>query len=605
MESTLRVLANSALPQPPGFILRHFGVYTGGIAAGAQEAAWQAQGERRSLKEILARIPATEKPDILLIRSPEYLPLPFDLATFRGLKVLLLTDWNVGLRFLAPLCGLFDIAFTDEVGAAVLRKAGVKNVFAAAMYGHDAHAMHDLHLPRDLDLSFCGNLNAGLHRERNRVLARLLPLRDRHRLHLTQSFGRAYHEVLSRSRLVFNHSIRGEANMRLYEAMACGAVPLVERGNIEVPLLFHEGEHFAAYDAANPLPDIEALLSEPDKIAVMGRAAKAAVTDHSAEKQLSRMLREALRRTGYQSGIVTREIGTPEQASDGLSALRKLRVLGSGFTLREAVDEMQAATVQDMPLRLETFPGLLLSLLERERGKPDRLPTLLSWIEQMVEHPNMPTLLAAAHRLHLAVSGGQVDSIHQAADALLEEIAKAPASVPEAWYRHLFAPIDLAKPFNTDINAAFRARIETGKDQGLLDLLLAQALAAKAQALKRRDHWTESAQVATGIPAGRFLSVTPFALRAEAALRLGDIAGLMSACTSWHEDNPLDGKVWDAVVSLLAEAGIHAQEYLRRYLGLICSLAKAFLREGIPPALQSLAERHGILPLREGEVKTR
>ena len=58
-----------------------------------------------NLADILPLIPAPEKPDILVCSSPEYLPIPQDLPSFRGLKVLLITDWNVCLRFLPDSAG--------------------------------------------------------------------------------------------------------------------------------------------------------------------------------------------------------------------------------------------------------------------------------------------------------------------------------------------------------------------------------------------------------------------------------------------------------------------------------------------------------------------
>ena len=56
-------------------------------------------------------------------------------------------------------------------------------------------------------------------------------------------------EVLNRSRMVFNYAIRNEANMRLFETMACGAAPLVEEGNQEVSILLKEGVHYLGYPA--------------------------------------------------------------------------------------------------------------------------------------------------------------------------------------------------------------------------------------------------------------------------------------------------------------------------------------------------------------------
>jgi len=601
MATITRILANLPLTQPSGYLLAHFGQYASRIASGPAGKGWQQQNERRSLKEILAAIPAAEKPDILLIRSPEYLPLPDDIASFTGPKILLITDWNVGLRYLAPVCSLFDCCYTDFTGASLLRKAGAGNVFHAPFYGHDAGKWPELGWERDIDLSFCGNLNTAMHRERNRVLARLIPARRRYRLHLTQAFGPAYQHILGRSRLVFNHSIRGEANMRLYEAMASGAVPFIEKGNAETPLLFREGEHYFTYDPENPLAALEACLNEPERLRAMAESAREAVREHAAEKQLMRIANHAVETLGKAGGSasVARAPGR-----ESLNALRQMRVLGTGFTIREALDEIQAYASADPELRLMTFPGLLLSLLERERNHPDRLPVMLRWIEQLLGDENLPPLLSSMHRLQLAAAGGHPESILHAADALLTQAYSSAGAnlnrtvedgqLPDAVYRHFFAPIELGKAMNTDINAAYRRKLEQGHDGEMRELAAALALGLKAQALKRQEHWSEAATCAAAIPAGRFLSVSPHPILVEAALRQGNGRGVREACEAWLAENPLDSRVWEETVSRLIAAG--ETEYLAGYLGKICELAGVCLRDGVPPALADLARQYGPAP---------
>jgi Glycosyl transferases group 1 len=612
--ASLRVLANLPLPQPEGFTLRHFGVYAEpandlGFGLQGRQAAhhqamnhqpqWQPRQERRSLKEILARIPVSEQPDILLMRSPEYLPLPAGLADFKGLKILIITDWNVSLRFLPALCGLFDVCFTDAAGAGLLRRTGVANVWPAALYGHDARALRDLHLRRDLDLSFCGNLNAGLHRERNRVLTRLLPLREKYRVLTSPTFGAAYVEVLSRSHLVFNHSVRGEANMRLYEAMACGAVPVIERGNVEAPLLFEEGRHYATYDPADPTVAIEALLGEPEKIMVMGREAQRAVQEHTQEKQLARMLHQALDLVGGPAGV---SLGTGRGETQQLAAQQAahtLRVLGTGYTLRESIEEMRSVTASDPIFRLRVFPGLLLSLLEKGGGQANRsgvdeAPMLLRWVEQLLADPDMPPFLAAWHRLALASAGGRAASVLAAADSLMAEATKAAAGsdpAPDIWYRHILAPADLAKPLNADLNALFRGRIENREDRGLAGFAMAFARWHKAQALLRLGRFGDALSEADLLPAGRYASLDVYALRAEIAWRQNASEELVSICRAWHEDNPLDVGVWESIVDKLIAAG--QTGYLRSYLTTLIRLAEAYLRNGVPVALAKLAAQHG------------
>lgn len=616
----VRVLANLPLPQPEGFVLRHFGVYAGqafGQASGAieRQAPWQPRQERRSLKEILARIPAAEQPEILLIRSPEYLPLPLDITEFKGLKILIATDWNVSLRYLPDLCGLFDWCFTDAAGAGLLRRAGVANIWPAAIYGHDARTVRNQHLRRDLDLSFCGNLNAGLHRERNRILPRLLPLREKFKLHLAPAFGAAYSEILSRSRVVFNFSVRGEANMRLYEAMACGAVPVIERGNVEAPLYFEEGKHYAVYDPADPAVGIEALLREPERLIAMGHEAQKAVQEHTQEKQLERMLRQALEdpasRYGGPLSPTARPAPHPKRA---VQAAQTLRVLGTGYTLRESIEEIRAATAHDPEYRLMVFPGLLLSLLDKTfaqgahaqgantqeaRGAQEtrsaaELPsTLLQWVEQMLAEPEMPRLIAAWHRLSLAAAGGRAESVLAAAEALGLEAQSAEGApfMFAPWHLHVLAPADLAKPLNADLNAIFRQDLERGPG-GFKAFALAMAIWHKAQALMKLQRVEAAQAEAAALPAGYYASLDVYALRADLALRLNAKEDLVAICRAWHADNPLDARVWDAIMSKLMASGDRTS--LRAFLADWLRLAQAFFRDGIPAGLAKLADEFDV-----------
>ena len=128
----LRVLSNLPLPSETHAI-RTFGEYR----APGSNAPWRPESDRRSLAEILPLIPQAEKPDVLVCSSPEYLPMPCDVAAFPGTRILLITDWNMCLRFLPDLCRLFDYCFVDWPGYRLLRKAGVANVHHQPLFGHD------------------------------------------------------------------------------------------------------------------------------------------------------------------------------------------------------------------------------------------------------------------------------------------------------------------------------------------------------------------------------------------------------------------------------------------------------------------------------------
>ena len=111
---------------------------------------------------------------------------------------------------------------------------------------------------RDIDLLFVGNFHAAVQQERLPWLGRLAPFADRwHIVLATCVFGADYRHLLSRSRIVFNRSIRGEANSRAFEAVAAGALLMQEAGNLELHQLFRDGQECVYYEDHN----LEQLLS--------------------------------------------------------------------------------------------------------------------------------------------------------------------------------------------------------------------------------------------------------------------------------------------------------------------------------------------------------
>ncbi len=621
MAPRARVLTNIHLPAVPGFSIKTFGDYlTPGqilgkpliigappesdlLTAGADTpaSAWRPEFERRSLAEILSRIPASEKPDILIIASPEYLPVPLDVERFPGAKALLITDWNVCLRFLPNLCPLFDFCFTDWPGYRLLRRAGVGNVHHQALFGHDPAVFRDLGRHRNLDVSFCGNLNSGLHGERNRLLARLALWGVGRSVHVRQAFDSDYVEVLNRSRLVFNYSIRREANMRLFEAMACGAVPLVEETNQEAPILFQEGKHYFKYPLGGLEAALDRLLADPARIAAVAEAGREAVRGQTKSEQIRAALDTILRAgSGVASlGVaaspenldVTRVLPglrdpgvvearrDPVAAAAGRKALIKLRVLGKGYTMQEALQEIMQRSGDTPGIAEEALPGAFLSALERHPGK--MLPTIDALLTRVL--PQTPEPLLGFLKMKRIFRSGAWTDAAAAAQALLVTLESA--AYGHDLYDQFHPPLDLGLGMNTDLNNAYRRDLETasgafpGKPTGYPALLRALALACQGHALLALGRPAEALEAlrkirppdinpvpglepAPGsiprpgiIPDPGYASVDAHGDLAEAQLALGDAAGSASTLREWFRLKPLDTKVWDKVYEGLQKTG--------------------------------------------------
>lgn len=565
----IRVLSNIHLPGSDGYVFRTFGDYLppGTLATGAggpdSVPAWRPENERRALADILPLIPAAEKPDVLIISTPEYLPIPVDAAAFPGIRILLITDWNVCLRFLPDLCPLFDYCFTDWPGYRLLSKAGAPNVRHQPLFGHDPAVFANQGIDRNLDVSFCGNLNVGLHRERNRLLARLAKWGSAGggSISLGQAFNKDYVDILNRSRLVFNYSIRGEANMRLFEAMACGAVPLVEASNREAAILFQEGIHYFRYEPDSLERTLEALLADPARIQAASVAARAAVAGHTKAAQIRSLLEAAVREHGagggFAHGAEARAGGPAESAEPAKSvkALVKLRVLGAAYTLPEALGELQGRSAALPGLDVETLPGMLLTILEANPG--GSLAAARNILERLLDAGGRPDGLRDFFRMRLAALDRNWEAALEASKRCRD------ASSTEGIHRHFLAPVELGKGLNSDLNRAYRADLEPelgshpgySPAQGFHELLQAHCLALEACALLALGRTGEAMRIAEGIPRTDFVSVDSFGIMADACAASGDKARLRTVLLGWFAERPLDTAVWTRVAEGLDQLG--------------------------------------------------
>lgn len=579
-----RILANIHWPFAlAGHTLRSFRDYPPPDSADPTQALWRAERERRPLSAILPLIPAAERPDILLCSSPEYLPIPRDIHAFPGAKVLLITDWNICLRFLPDLCRLFDYCFTDWPGYRLLRKAGIANVHHQPLFGHDPDRFRvlDPAPPRDLDVSFCGNLNSDLHGDRNRLAARVARWADRAKrpVHLRQAFDQDYVELLNRSRLVFNFSIRREANMRLFEAMACGAVPLVEESNQETSILFQEGRHFFKYPEGGLEARLDALLAEPDRIRAVAEAARDEVARHTKARQLEALLDTVQRESsGRTPGAA------PPPALSSRMALAKVRVLGMGFTLKEALAEIQETAPLCPGLDREALPALLISILEREQGPV--VPAARQALAHLLSG-DLPEFLRRYLALQAARLAGEWSAVPGLAEACRRALeAAAPGEVLPggALYATLLPPVDLGKGLNSDLNRAFLSDLSdtagpgsdrtAGRGAGPdaedgagraqaggagRDLLLRHCAFAGAEALLRQGLPSAAFSAAQGLASSPLAASIPlFPLLLSAAVEAGDAQAVREVGRAWFEVSPLDVSTWDALAEAYGRIGDRA-----------------------------------------------
>ncbi len=237
------------------------------IAFGAEYAQIAVTPEM-AWADIIARCPGCWRPDVYIHWSPEYNPIPIGLESAECLTVGVWGDWNLGGQAMRAVSGLFDVLVADAVGCERLRGMGFENVIHGLLWAFDPAKHRRLSdadngmraykggakpAPvRDIDILMIGNFNHAVQWERAPWLARVAALSACHKVMLTSGlYDDAYVQAMNRAKIVFNRSIRGEANMRAYEAPACGALMFYEAANREIHDIYTDREHCILYDETN------------------------------------------------------------------------------------------------------------------------------------------------------------------------------------------------------------------------------------------------------------------------------------------------------------------------------------------------------------------
>lgn len=241
-------------------------------------------------EELQAALPAGFTPDVVMVWWPDQEPLPAGLERCPVPVVGVVSDYNLSLPQLAGLWPFFDALLCDRAGVALFERLTFANVRYWCQYAHKRpfHFVHADAGPRDVDVGFVGNLNPVVQRERAPWLDRVRRLTGRGvRSEVrTGVAGADYGRYLSRCRIGWNRSIRGEMNLRAFEVPACGALLLMERSNLEVAEFFAPGEECVLHGDDDFEDVVQSLLGDPARCARIAAAGHRRVQDHRLGNRL-------------------------------------------------------------------------------------------------------------------------------------------------------------------------------------------------------------------------------------------------------------------------------------------------------------------------------
>lgn len=147
----------------------------------------------------------------------------------------------------------------------------------------EIHRYH--HLPLSYDLCFLGGISPG----RKEMLSRL---EGKSHLFVGQQYLHDMARIYSQSRIVLNRSIKGDLNMRVFEALSCRRLLLTDRIANGLEELFIDKKHLALYDNDEDLDQkIHFYLEhdeERERIALEGQ--KEVHQHHTYDHRAKRML---------------------------------------------------------------------------------------------------------------------------------------------------------------------------------------------------------------------------------------------------------------------------------------------------------------------------
>jgi GT2 family glycosyltransferase/tetratricopeptide (TPR) repeat protein len=222
-------------------------------------------------------LPPGWQPDFLVLQLA-YSTIPECLWSAPVPRVCLAADWNLLWHYYRLRLRDCDLVLTDTAGVEALQREGIGHARAANLFGCERRLVEGPWPdgPRDIDILFVGNLHEAVQRERLPWLGRLARLGERWRVAIhTGVFGEAYWALLARARIVFNWSLRGEANRRAFEAAAAGALLFQEAHNREVSAYFRDRQECVHYTSDNLESLLAYYLEHEDERRAIGQTARA------------------------------------------------------------------------------------------------------------------------------------------------------------------------------------------------------------------------------------------------------------------------------------------------------------------------------------------
>ena len=466
-------------------------------------------GVGETARDIVERVGREWRPDLFLCWHPELYPPPRAIEECPIQTAAVISDWNIYHSQFEHNLSRYDVVCLDKLGERALDAPGAELAYVMPIYSQRSLVHRKIDdVEKDIDVLFAGNPNHAIHARRGRRLEQVASLSGEYRIVIGHGYlGEDYTRMLNRARIVFNHGVRHEMNLRCFEAIACGTLLFVEEENLEAGEYLRDREEVVLYGPGNLVELLRRYLDDPAELGRVAAAGYAAAQGLALENRLD----------GLFDWLAAR--------SRGKRAFRRLseaeRTLADAMQYASSLIPAQCALAEEaVAAGLERFPDraefpagagcLCFGRLIRSSGQERKELTRL-----VLEHFTMARDLApesAALLLNLAL----VCNLGHATDAERRFLDAASAAKSTVCGGMLLGSLD--EPYYA------RWRQDLAFGEAAIEKLHADALARLARiCLKERDYARALDLCEEAITLHPEIAV-PYRLGAEAASGKGDYA---------------------------------------------------------------------------------
>ncbi len=251
---------------------------------------------------LLPLLPESYTPEMYLWIDSGFALIPKDIDEISAIKVAYFIDTHTNLHIRAEMARKFDYVFlAQEAHLDDFKREGIGNVaWLPLACSPELHDVPDQ--PRTIDVSFVGSLNDNTDPRRRRILEGVIERFPNNAVGMqwTDQMARTY----AQSKIVVNAAIKRDVNMRVFEALASGALLITDEAD-GLEALFIDGQHLVVYHNDDDLIDlIEYYLEHDDERERIAAAGRKLVYDrHTYDHRTDQLVRMVLEDTNKLGGM--------------------------------------------------------------------------------------------------------------------------------------------------------------------------------------------------------------------------------------------------------------------------------------------------------------